>query len=252
MLFDLNTSENLDYLYWKYQLFDLDRLSDNEGRTYFRFYKSDINLLIENLQIPVEITCYNGSVFSGLEAFCVLFKCFSYPCRYADVIPLFGRSVPELSFISNHMLDFMYNTHGHLLHDFNQTWFSPQQLEQCAVAISDKGSPVEHCLGFIDETVRSACRPGGNQRVLYNGYKRVHAIKFQSIAAPNGMIANLYIPVEGKKHDSGMLAISGLLPQLELFTCAYLMVILYAYGDPAYPLKVQLQGPFKGNLNQQQ
>ena len=66
------------------------------------------------------------------------------------------------------------------------------------------------------------------------------------------MIANLYIPVEGKKHDSGMLAMSGLLPQLELFTCAYLMVILYAYGDPAYPLKVQLQGPFKGNLNQQQ
>ena len=95
-------------------------------------------MLIENLQIPEEITCYYGSIVSGLEAFCVL-KRFAYPCRYTDTIPVFARSVPELSLISNHMLDFMYNTHGHLLQDFNQTWSSLQQLEQHAVAISDKG-----------------------------------------------------------------------------------------------------------------
>ena len=132
------------------------------------------------------------------------------------MIPVFDRSVPDLSLISNHMLDFMYNTHGHLLQDFNQTWLSPQQLEQYAVAISDKGSPLEHCWGFIDGTVRPACCPGSNQRVLYNGQKQVRAIKFQSIVAPNGMIANLYSPSEGKRHNSDMLAVSGLLPQLEL------------------------------------
>ena len=69
LLFDLNTSKNLDHSYWKYQAFDLDRLSDDECRTYFIFYKSDINLLIEILQIPEEITCSKGSIFSGLEAF---------------------------------------------------------------------------------------------------------------------------------------------------------------------------------------
>ena len=73
--------------------------------------------------------------------------------------------------ISNHMIDFMYNTHGHLLQDFNQTWLSPQQLEQYAAAIIDKGSRVEHCWGFIDGTVRPVCRPGRNQCVLYNRHK---------------------------------------------------------------------------------
>ena len=108
------------------------------------------------------------------------------------------------------MIDFMYNTHGHLLQDFNQTWLSPQQLEQYAAAIIDKGSRVEHCWGFIDGTVRPVCRPGSNQCVLYNRHKQVHAMKFQSIAATNSMTANLYSPVEGNP--------------------------LYVYGDPAYPL----------------
>ena len=115
MLFDLNASKNLDYSYWKYQAFDLGQVSDDKCRTYSRFYKGDINLLIENLQIPEEITCYNGWIFSELEAFCVLLKRFTYPCRYADIIPVFGRSVPELSLTINHMLDFNYSTHRHFL-----------------------------------------------------------------------------------------------------------------------------------------
>ena len=43
----------------------------------------------------------------------------------------------------------------------------------------------------------------------------MHAIKFQSVVAPNGLLANLYGPVEGRRHDSALLAMSGLLPQLE-------------------------------------
>ena len=37
--------------------------------------------------------------------------------------------------------------------------------------------------------------PGQHQRVVYNAHKRVHALKFESVAAPNGPIANLYGPV---------------------------------------------------------
>ena len=53
-----------------------------------------------------------------------------------------------------------------------------------------------------------------NQRVLYNGHKKVHAIKFQSVAVPNCLVANLYGPVEGKRHDSSMLAKFSLYNQL--------------------------------------
>ena len=46
--------------------------------------------------------------------------------------------------------------------------------------------------------------------------KRIHAIKFQSIAVPNGLIANLYGWREGKRHDSVILAESQLLHQMQL------------------------------------
>ena len=32
-------------------------------------------------------------------------------------------------------------------------------------------------------------------RVIYNGHKRVHALKFQCVALPNGLIGNLFGPV---------------------------------------------------------
>ena len=52
------------------------------------------------------------------------------------------------------------------------------------------------CFGFVHVKVRPVSRPGKNQRVLYNGHKKVHAIK--SVAVPKGLVANLYGPVEEK------------------------------------------------------
>ena len=46
----------------------------------------------------------------------------------------------------------------------------------------------------------------------YNGQKRAHAIKFQSVIVPYGLIANLSGPYDGKRYDSTMLYLSGLLP----------------------------------------
>ena len=71
--------------------------------------------------------------------------------------PAFSRSVAELSLISNLMLDFMCDTHGSLLQDFNQIWLLPQQLEQYEAAVSDKSSPLAHCQGFIEWTVKPVC-----------------------------------------------------------------------------------------------
>ena len=51
----------------------------------------------------------------------------------------------------------------------------------------------------MDGTVRPVWRPTNNQKTLFNGHKRIHAIKFQSVIAPNGLTTNLYGPVEGKK-----------------------------------------------------
>ena len=66
----------------------------------------------------------------------------------------------------------------------------------------------------MDGTDRPICRPTQNQREAYNGHKRVHALVFQSVVGANGIIASLFGPVEGRRHDSRMLAMSGLLGQL--------------------------------------
>ena len=94
--------------------------------------------------------------------------------------------------------------------------------------------------------MRPVARAGEHQRVLFNGYKRVHAIKFQSVVAPNGLIVNLFGRVERRRHDSAILAMSGLLPMLETHSLTPTGQPLCLYGDPAYPLRVHLQGPFKG------
>ena len=72
------------------------------------------------------------------------------------------------------------------------------------------GSPPPNCFGFVDGTAR----PGENHGLVYNGYKRVHMLKLQSLVIPNGTIANLFSPLEGRRHDAGMLDKSGLLTLL--------------------------------------
>ena len=246
LLYDLNTSKNVDLPYYSYDYFDLDKLCDDECKVEFRFQKNDIYQLAEAFDIPEFMRCYNGIKICGIEALCIYLKRFAYPCRYSDIMPRFGRDIPQLSMISNLVMNYIYQNHKHRLENFNQIWLSPHNLQLFANFIHSKGAPLDNCWGFIDGTVRPVCRSQQMQRVIYNGHKRVHAIKFQSVVAPNGMIVNLFGPVEGRKHDSGMLACSGLLTKLQQHSYAPNGNPLCIYGDPAYPLRAHLQGPFPG------
>ena len=108
--------------------------------------------------------------------------------------------------ITNRMMDYLFDEYSHLLADLNQPWLSRDGLRHFAAIIHDKGAPLENCWGqFIDETVRPVRKADENQRILYNRHKRVHGIKFQSVVAPNGLIASLFGPVEGRGVDSGLL-----------------------------------------------
>ncbi|CAB4045578.1 Hypothetical predicted protein [Paramuricea clavata] len=142
-------------------------------------------------------------------------------------------------------MDLIYQERGHRLTCFEQPLLSPANLSSYGEVIHQAGAPLVNCWGFVDGTVRPICRPGQHQRILYNGHKRVHSIKFQSVVTPNGLIANLSGPCEGKKHDSGMLRESGLLTSLEEHSFSSTGDILCIYGDPAYPLRPHLQAPFK-------
>ena len=117
-------------------------------------------------------------------------------------------------------------------------------LQLYADAIHNKGAALDNCWGFIHGTVRPIYQPKENQRMVYNGHKRVHALRLQSIFTPNGIIANLFGPVEGRRHDSGMLAMSGLLPQHQNMSFSPADQAMCIYGDPAYLHRIHLQCPF--------
>ena len=124
LLYELNTSKNPDFPYWEYGLFDLDKLSDDECMAEFRFFKNDIYALRDVLNIPEEIVCYNRTLVSGTEALCMLLKRLSYPVRYSDMIPRFGRSPPECSIITSNIVDMIFNFHSYRLSTFQQAWLS--------------------------------------------------------------------------------------------------------------------------------
>jgi len=190
ILYDVNCSKNLDLPYDDYERFDLDNMENDECIAEFRVTKNDLPVLAEALQIPDTFVCPQKSVSDGMEGLCILLKRLAYPCRYSDMIPRFGRPAPVLSMITNEVLDFVYETHKDKILDWNHDLLHPNKLQRYA-----KGAALDNCFGFIDGTVRPIARPGVNQRIVYNGHKRVHSLKFQSLALPNGIIANMYGPV---------------------------------------------------------
>ena len=128
----------------------------------------------------------------------------------------------------------------------NQNWLPRRTPEWFAEFIHTKGAPLDNCWGSVYGTTRPMCRPGQNQRLLYNGHKWYHCIKFQIVVECNGLTANLFGPVEGKQHDSIMLTDSGLLNQLQQHSFDTGGRPLCIYGDPADPLRVHLQSGFRG------
>ncbi|XP_065055206.1 uncharacterized protein LOC135683782 [Rhopilema esculentum] len=235
--------------YFKYERFNDFDMREDECEVEFRFKKDDIFRLAAALRLPEIFKRQNGVVVDEIEALCIALKRFAYPCRLADLIPRFGRPVSQLCMVVNLVIDHIFDRFGYLLANLDQPLLSRHNLKVYADAIHQKGAALDNCWGFVDGTVRPICRPNQDQRAVYNGHKRVHAIKFQSVVVPNGLIANLFGPVEGRRHDSGILAMSGLLNQLEQHSFTPDGQPLCIYGDPAYPQRVFLQCPFARRPN---
>ena len=95
------------------------------------------------------------------------------------------------------------------------------------------------------------CRPTRNQREYYNGHKRVHALKFQSVTTPDGIIAHLFGPVPGRRHDMFLLRESRIKDLLEEHAVDQ-DGHFYMYGDSAYTLSPVLLAPYRNAQGVQQ
>lgn len=150
-----------------YPRIHLQDIPDVQCEAMFRFSKGDMERLRDALQLPANYICSQGTIATGMEALMILLRRLAYPNRWSDLVPVFGRTVSELSLIFN-----------------------------------------------------------------------------KSVQAPNGMIAHMFGPIEGRRHDAFMLGVSGLSAKLRRFVQPngepYVI-----YGDPAYGITQNIIAPFR-------
>lgn len=136
--------------------------------------------------------------------------------------------------------------HGHLVREL-QVGAIRGKLRVFAECIRMRGSPLPYCWGFVDGTIRPIARPIAGQRMVFNGKDRVHALKYQSITTPDGILRSLCGAYNGTMHDARMMEESGIEAVLrENMTLDGQIYCIY--GDPAYRRSPFLLTPWAGNL----
>ncbi|KAF0701891.1 hypothetical protein AaE_016260 [Aphanomyces astaci] len=221
--------------------FTLETFSYADCVEKFRFTKTTLRSLANFLRIPARVVTAERTACSAVEALCILLRRFAVPDRWSDLMSMFGRSRSGLYNIFLHVLDHIHNEFANII-------FLDRigaKLADFSQAIVDKGGEVENVWAFIDETVRECCRPGGDerQRCVFNGHKRRHAVKYQTLVTPDGIIAHAFGPIEGRRHDLTILRQSNLESVIGMDGRFGGFVV---YGDPAYGYSDQLASPFGG------
>ena len=194
LLWEQNVSKNPSFPCKDYEKFDLETMNPVKCKAEFRFEKNHRPSLAEALQIPDTVTffCQQRSVCDGMEGLCTALEILlSFAIQRHDFSLRQTCASAFHLMITNTVVDFIYNTHGHRIMQWNKFLLDQIKLEQYAEAVAEKRAALGNCWGFIEGTVR----PQNNQRVVYNGHKRVHAIKFQSVTVPCALIAQTYGPV---------------------------------------------------------
>ena len=112
------------------------------------------------------------------------------PARWRDLEELLGNHGLQLLEIFWEALEHFIDVKNHLITSPISADFIQPRLAGYAEAIHANSNTLVTCIGFIDGTVLGITRPKGHlaQRVVYNGHKRRHAMKYQSVNTPDGMI----------------------------------------------------------------
>lgn len=108
---------------------------------------------------------------------------------------------------------------------------NPARCQLYAAGLVAVGCPINTICCFIGATARPTCRPHTGQRSVYNGWGRLHAFKWQSIAAPDGVIASLCGPFVGRRNDRYMIQQSAVAAAFAAPPPGFAM-----FGDKGYTL----------------
>jgi hypothetical protein len=178
--------------------FNLETYGEKETFTSFRFTVPELRRLSSALCIPDVIRTSEGDKCDGIDALCMLCCYYAFPLRRYEMIKKFGTSLSRLSRLIGTLRDMLFNKFYKGMSNPKQ--LSAERLQTFARAIEDKCG-VPHIFGFIDATVRPTAKPEVLQSLVYNGKDRVHALKYQMLCTPDGIMRHVSGPYCGSRHD---------------------------------------------------
>ena len=209
--------------------------------------------LLRVLQWPPVMYTINQVAFSSEICLLMVLYRFAFPSTLNKLEVIFGIHYSVCSHIIKQGVNLLATKfENRLIHfDFELVI---QRLEEYQMAIERKSKgAATTCFALIDATLHQIYRSwvGRRRRTIRNnnniqqaassGYKRHHGLKFQSVIVPDGMIVEMFGPVEGRRHDTTVLKSSNLEQQL-----LRLPPNTYIYGDQAYPVRPWLLSPYRG------
>lgn len=196
----------------------------------FRFTHERLVRLFRCLQVPNECVLENGTHISGEEVFLFSLCRLTYPDRLNTMTnDLWGGEESLWSRAFKYFNLFINNEHGHRLTDYFEFWVP--RFPDMARAVQEKlalhgveyGEQDSQPIAvFIDDTVREICRPGAGpanrhlqdqnetQRAFYSGWCAHHALVWQTVDSPCGMIVHAFGPGAGRHQDRERLRLSGI------------------------------------------
>ena len=223
----------------------------------FRFRRVDIYRLVPFIAWPEakQRTERNHYAVTPLLVTCVVLRRLASPTRWAELELLFGLQTSQLSeMFWEGMQHFLAERSELILGDPVGSFCAPR-FDEYGEAVEKKSNALDNVVAFIDGTNLAVSRRSGeniDQRVLYNGQKRKHCIKFQALTTPCGMAMHVAGPIEGRRHDWTLYLQSGLettLGQLLEFERKCFVIC----GNSGYSARYFLYIPFRrSNLSDAQ
>ncbi len=161
------------------------------------------------------------------------------------MICVFGKSPGAMSRLMKQLRVLLYEA-------FSPGMRQPLPLSHdvCASFSSaiERKSGMRGIVAFIDGTVRPITKPGILQGAQYNGKDRVHALKYQAVSTPDGIIAHLGGPYPGSRHDQFMLHESKIMSWVRSFPRQRDGQLYALYADAGYSDLPGLETPFADGL----
>jgi hypothetical protein len=181
----------------------------------FRFSREEIEVLIHHFDL--ESIVFSNRIRSAGRAemaLCLVLARLSWPHRFDEFPPLFGRSMSTLKRIFNDTLLYLQKRYHPIIEWHPMINYNRMKIYSYAI---DREGGGNNIWGFVDGTFKPCCRPGDNdeQRIHYSGYKKTHGMKFQGLCSPDGLILSLTGPYEGRMNDFQMMRSSGIEEHLD-------------------------------------